>query len=361
MPFSRLYGSLTDLRNRLYDRGLLRSYSLGAPTISVGNITTGGTGKTPLVAHIALALATRGEKVCILTRGYGRRYASERVVVSDGEKIVSDPSIAGDEPVELALKLSRKAIIIADADRVAAAEWALREYGVTAFILDDGFQHRKAKRDVDIVCVDATDPWGGLKTLPGGRLREPLAGMRRADIAVITRSDLVPDIEDLRAEISNWNPDAAIFAAQNEIVRVTELEDLRSRFQRPDLSDADQPNASPFDVLTVKSNGAKSEIRLVAFCGLGNPENFFMQIRKEDEKNKDFNLCITKSFPDHHSYTQADIDDLEAEARQGAGVCAFVTTAKDAIKLSGIRFSIPCYVVEIDVVLDKPDAFVKLL
>jgi tetraacyldisaccharide 4'-kinase len=361
MPFSRLYGSLTGLRNRLYDRGLLRSFSLGARTISVGNITTGGTGKTPLVAYIALELADRGEKVCILTRGYGRQNVGDRVVVSDREKIVSDPKIAGDEPVEIALKLNGKAIIIADADRVAAAEWALREYGVTVFILDDGFQHRNAKRDVDIVCVDATDHVGGGKMLPGGRLREPLAGLQRADIVVLTRSDLVSNIQDLRSEISNWNPDAAIFTAQNQIIRVTALEDFQSRLQSLDPSDADRPNASPFDDLNDRSNGGTGEFRLAAFCGLGNPENFFKQIRKEVEKNKDLDLCITRAFPDHHSYTQADIDDLEAKARQGAVVDAFVTTAKDAIKLSGLRFSIPCYVVEIDVVLDKPDVFAKLL
>ncbi len=359
MPFSHLYGTLTDLRNRLYDRGLLRSYSLGARTISVGNITTGGTGKTPLVAYIALVLANRGEKVCILTRGYGRKNAGDRVVVSDGRKIVSDPKIAGDEPVELAHKLSGKAIIIADADRVAAAEWALKEFGVTVFILDDGFQHRRAKRDIDIVCVDATDPWGGRKSLPGGRLREPIAGIRRADVVVLTRSDLVANVEDLRSEISHWNPDAAIFTAQNEIVRVTEVEEFYSRLQNPELNAADTPNRSPFDVFNVIRNKATNEILLAAFCGLGNPENFFMQIRKEVEKNRDLDLCITRSFPDHHCYTQADIDDLET--RQGAGADAFVTTVKDAIKLSGLRFSIPCYVVEIDVILDEPDTFAELL
>ncbi len=361
MPFSRLYGSLTDLRNRLYDRGLLRSYSLGAPTISVGNITTGGTGKTPLVAYVAMEMADRGEKVCILTRGYGRQDAGERVVVSDGRKIVSDPKIAGDEPVELARKLNGKAIIIADGDRVGAAESALKEYGVTVFILDDGFQHRKAKRDIDIVCIDATNPWGGRKSLPGGRLREPLAGIRRADVVVLTRSDLVANIEDLRSEISNWNPDAAIFTAQNEIVRVTELEEFHSRLQNPELNAADTPNKSPFDVFNVIRNKATNEIHLGAFCGLGNPENFFMQIRMEVEKNKDLNLCTTRSFPDHHSYTQADIDDLEAKAKLGAGADAFVTTAKDAMKLNGLRFSIPCYVVEIEVILDKSEAFAKLL
>ncbi len=360
MPFSRLFGKLTALRNHLYDRGVFRSHPLGERTISIGNITTGGTGKTPLVAYIAEVLAARGEKVCILTRGYGRKNAGHRVVVSDGETIVSDPNIAGDEPAELAVRLREKAVIIADADRVRAAEFARRKYGVTSFLLDDGFQHRKAKRDVDVVCIDATDPWGGGRTLPGGRLREPLAGLRRADIILVTRSDHVADMEDLRSEISNLNPAAAIFRARNEIVRVTQLENFHSKLPKPDPSQEGRPHVSPFDFLEVTKNMAGEPIRTAAFCGLGNPENFFRQIR-QDGANKGLNLSFTRAFPDHHTYTQTDIEDIEEEATEGAGADVLVTTAKDAMKLGGLRFSLPCYVVEIDVLLDDRDGFADLL
>ena len=177
-----IYGKITDLRNRLYDRGVLDTFDLGAATCSIGNVTTGGTGKTPMVAYVAELLASRGETVCILTRGYGRMDPRERVLVSDGKDILADAATAGDEPIELARKLLGKAIIIADADRVSAAEWAKRKFGVTAFILDDAFQHRRAVRDVDIVCVDATNPFGGGKMLPAGRLRESVNGLDRADI-----------------------------------------------------------------------------------------------------------------------------------------------------------------------------------
>src|SRR5688500_11489316 len=119
----KLYGLIADIRNTFYDWGIFRSYSLGARTISIGNITTGGTGKTPLVAYVANMLAESGEKVCILTRGYGRE-SSGRVLVSDGENVLVDARTGGDEPVELARKLIGKAIVIADADRVAAAAWA---------------------------------------------------------------------------------------------------------------------------------------------------------------------------------------------------------------------------------------------
>ncbi|MEO8574783.1 MAG: tetraacyldisaccharide 4'-kinase, partial [Pyrinomonadaceae bacterium] len=153
----KIYGVGADLRNKSYDRGIFKTHSLGAKTISVGNIMTGGTGKTPLVAYIAEHLAASGEKVCILTRGYGRG-SSGRVLVSDGEQVFVDALTGGDEPVELARKLIGKAIVVADADRVSAAQWAKENFRVTAFVLDDAFQHRRAKRDLDIVCIDTTSP-----------------------------------------------------------------------------------------------------------------------------------------------------------------------------------------------------------
>ena len=121
-----IYKTIVNARNALYDKGLFETFDLGARAISIGNITTGGTGKTPLVAYVAEILAARGEKVCILTRGYGRENAHKRVLVSDSKQILASPTEAGDEPFELAQKLIGKAIVIADADRVSAAEWAKR-------------------------------------------------------------------------------------------------------------------------------------------------------------------------------------------------------------------------------------------
>src|SRR5688572_10943435 len=118
-----LYGLIMDLRNLLYDRGIFGSYSLGARTISIGNLTTGGTGKTPLIAFLAEILAEKGEKVCILMRGYGRKNSNERILVSNGEKVLADAVTGGDEPVELANKLLGKAVVVADADRDGASRW----------------------------------------------------------------------------------------------------------------------------------------------------------------------------------------------------------------------------------------------
>ena len=330
-----IYAKIADARNRLYDRGVFESFDLGCRTISIGNITTGGTGKTPLVAYVARVLAKRGERVCILTRGYGRENPKQRVLVSDGNEIFASVREAGDEPFELAQKLRGEAIIIADADRVAAAEWAKRKFGVTMFILDDGFQHRRAKRDLDIVCIDATNPFGGGKMLPAGRLREPLGNLKRADVIVITRANLVDDLTDLKCEISQLAPAKPIFNAENRITNITLLDDFHRRKQAP----------------------RKIEIKeqVVAFCGLGNPENFFEQLSRAS-----FDGVATKRFGDHHKYSQSDVDTIEQLASQ-AGASALLTTAKDAVKLGGLKFTLDCYVVETEVILNDESAFAALL
>lgn len=334
-PFGWLYGRGANVRNALYDRGTFASYPLGARTISIGNITVGGTGKTPLVAFVAESLAENGETVCILTRGYGRENPKERVLVSDSENVLVDAKTGGDEPVELAHKLIGNAIVIADADRVAAAKWALEKVGVSAFVLDDGFQHRRARRDLDIVCVDATDPFGGGNVLPAGRLREPLANLKRADAIVITRANLSWNIEDLKSEILDLNPRAAIFLADNSITRVLPLEEFHAKTQ------------------SLQRN-PKQE-RVFAFCALGNPTSFFEQLKREN-----FDLAATKAFPDHHFYTQKDIDDLENQAGESK-IDALITTAKDAVKLKGRKFEIPCYVVEIEPIISDPKMFSSLI
>lgn len=333
--FGYIYGKIANVRNMLYDKGVFDVFDARVRVISAGNISAGGTGKTPLVAYIARILADRGEKVCILTRGYGRIDAKKRVLVTDGKQINSDAKHSGDEPFELANKLLGKAIIIADADRVAAASWARRKFGVTVFLLDDGFQHRKVGRGLDIVCIDATDDFKDAKMLPEGRLREPLSGLKRAGAVVITRANLVADISNLRLEISTFNDDAPVFIAKNKISNILRLEDFHAKSQR-----------SP----------SKFEVRKAfAFCGIGNPNNFFDQLQQEK-----MNITGTKAFRDHHIYTQSDVADIEKKARETSSAI-LLTTAKDAVKLSSLRFEIPCFVVEIEMVLDAADAFKNLI
>lgn len=349
MPISWLYEKIADVRNALYERGVFRIHDLGARTISIGNISMGGTGKTPLVAHVAEILADAGEKVCILTRGYGRE-SSGRVLVSDGERVLVDARTGGDEPVELARKLIGKAIVVADADRVAAAKWALGKFAVSVFILDDGFQHRRAKRDLDIVCVDA------MTSLASVLLREPIANLRRANAVVITRADLVDSIAEIKQEIQRRNSAAAIFASRTEIVGVTSLAEF--------FGASETKTSAAWSKLRDDGNhDGDNEVRVLAFCALGNPEAFFTQLLKAfdaEPMNDEFDLSVVKQFRDHHVYSQQDIDDLERQARE-TDVHAFVTTAKDAVKLETVRFSFPCYVVEIETRVDDAETFRNLV
>ncbi|MCY7346903.1 MAG: tetraacyldisaccharide 4'-kinase [Pyrinomonadaceae bacterium] len=334
--FSRFYSTVVGVRNSLYERGVFKSHSLGAKTVSIGNITVGGTGKTPLVAFAAKLLAENGEKVCILTRGYGRRHPKRRVLVSDGARILTDVENAGDEPFELANKLLGKAAVVADANRVAAGLWAREKFGITAFVLDDAFQHLRAERDLDIVCVDANNPFGNGKTLPNGILREPLRNLRRADAVVITRANLVRDLSNLQTQISKYNPVCPIFAAANRVSKVVELKQFLAR--QTDLAQVTSGERRPTD-------------NNLAFCALGNPNNFFEQLRQEN-----FALSATETFPDHHFYTPKDIAKLMEKAGQ-ADAKVLLTTAKDAVKLKDLQIDLPCYVVESELVFSDEGNF----
>jgi len=340
-----IYGAVIRARFALYEKGVFKSFDLQVPTISVGNITVGGTGKTPLVAFVADILAKKGEKVCILTRGYGRENPKERVLVSDGETIFADALEAGDEPFELANNLLGKAAVIADAKRAEAGIWARENWGITVFILDDGFQHLRVKRDLDIVLLDATNPFGNGKLLPAGILRESLESLKRADVVVITRANLVDEsgISNIKYQVSNINPKCKIFVSENKTIELTKLKDFSAKAQN-------------LQIKNIKLSALHSPLSAYcAFCALGNPENFYEQLRREN-----FNLVYTKNFSDHHFYSQSEITKLEKEAvANGAEI--LLTTAKDAVKLAHLKFNFPCYVVESRLIFDDESAFIALI
>lgn len=333
-PLSLLYGALMRARAEAYGRGLLTTHEAGAPVISVGNITTGGTGKTPAVEWLARRLASEGRRVCILTRGYGRIDEGRRVVVSDGERLLANAREGGDEPRLLAERLLGAAAVVSDADRMSAARWARENLSANVFILDDGFQHLRLARVLDIVTVDATAPWGGGRTLPAGLLREPLRGLERADCIVITRADLAHDVEEVRAE--------AVRASGGRSLVLTSR--MRARAVRP----------------LERHGGTEDERRAVeqpvaAFCAIGNSRAFFDGLRKDGHL-----LAYTRAFKDHHVFTSEEIEELSHEAAR-RGARSLLTTEKDGVKLRDVKPPLPCYVVEIELELEDEESLMRLV
>ena len=319
-PLSALYGAVTRTRLSLYQRGTFHTTKLDRPVISVGNITAGGTGKTPLVEWISKIIANRGQKVCILTRGYGRENPKRQVVVSDGATILATPDEAGDEPYLLATKLLGSAAVISNIDRISAGRYAIENLGADCFVLDDGFQHLRIARDLNIVVIDATNPWGGGELLPYGRLREPLSGLTRADCAVLTRCDQATDVESLRAELPEL--------IQHRPVFLSRMQPLRSLLPTGPVA---------------------------AFCAVGNPQSFFTQLHTAG-----YEVVLEKTYADHHAYTQQDVNHLLNEAARAGGK-ELITTAKDAVKLRSLSFTLPWHVFEIEIAIENEDEFKQLI
>ena len=325
-PLSLLYGAVTRTRLSLYRRGTFHTTKLDRPVISIGNITTGGTGKTPLVEWVARTIASHGRKVCILTRGYGRKDPHLQVIVSDGYGVLASPAEAGDEPYLLATKLTGQAAVISSADRIAAGEEAIKDFGTECFVLDDGFQHLRLARDLNIVTIDATNPWGGGKLLPHGRLRETPEGLGRADCVVLTRCDQAGNVDQLRSEIESLTGGKPVFRS---LMRPGPVVSLKNG---PEML------AAPATV--------------TAFCAVGNPHSFFENVRQLG-----YEIGLQRSFPDHHVYSQAEIDSLIKDA----GASSLITTAKDAVKLRALAFSAPCYVMEIEIAIENAEEFTRLI
>lgn len=335
LPLGSLYGATMRTRLALYRRGLLTTHKVDAPVISVGNLTVGGTGKTPLVAWLARALAREGRRVCILTRGYGRVSMHRRVVVSDGREILAGAREGGDEPRMLAeMLIDASVAVVSDADRVAAARWASENLGSDAFILDDGFQHLRIARDLDIVTLDAANPFGGGHLLPRGRLREPLRQLTRAGLIIITRADLAPDLDALRTEAQRLSDGRAS-------VLTSRLTTLRLR---------------PLDAsTTLDALEPDTATTFAAFCAVGNPQTFFAHLRRDG-----YVVNYERAFADHYAYTQADADALSREAA-ARGAQALLTTAKDAVKLVSLKFALPSYVVEVGLLFDDEERLLRIV
>lgn len=331
-PISGIYGIFVKARNACYRHGLLRTHEVGVPVISVGNLTSGGTGKTPLVEWAARELVDRGRKVCVLTRGYGRDHPSRRVVASNGKKLLADVAQTGDEAFMLAEKLLDAAAVICDADRVSAAGWAIENLGSDVFVLDDAFQHQRIARNLNILTIDATNPWGNGRSLPAGILREPSSELSRADCLIITRGDLANAL-CLQDEIEKIHPGMTV---------------LRSRMKHTHLRQLGT-NSPMMDA------GEITALSIGAFCGIGNPESFFSLLRSEG-----YSLAYQRAFRDHYKFAQTDVDEIVREAKD-KGAQALLTTAKDAAKLRSLNFKLPCYAAEIEIEIEHAEVLRQLI
>jgi tetraacyldisaccharide 4'-kinase len=302
IPFSWIYGLGTLIRNAAFDAGILGAESAGVPVISVGNLMAGGTGKTPLVEFLLHYLSEQGVRAAMLSRGYGRRSHGLRVV-SDGRRVMLNALEGGDEPVQVARRCPGVPVIVAER-RIEGARMAVREFGVETIVLDDGFQHRSLRRDLDIVVLDAQKPIDREPMLPAGLRREQLASLRRAHIIVYTgvrETDALPPL---------WSNRLGRQAGQLHLVCHRSWRTLR---------DAGSTVAVPVNSCRGK--------RAVVFSGIGNHDRFVA-----DATAAGITLVAEFRFRDHYRYKRKDLGLLAACFRREKADF-MLTTEKDSMRL----------------------------
>lgn len=297
---SYFYALGSGAKNYFYDKNILKPKKVNARVISVGNLTTGGVGKTPVVAQIAKYFVEKGEKVAIVSRGYGGKLSNKNInVISDGENIFYDADMAGDEPFWLGGNV-KGAYILTCKNRYKAAKYVIEKFGISKIILDDGFQHRKLHRDLDIVLVDSEMGFGNENLLPAGPLREGFEAFDRIDKLVVVSKNIDHSRAEKYARIMSKR------LKKETVVCYTEPDYIYNIF-------------TPEEKL---SNGEK----ILAFSAIGQPQQFYKFL-------KDYDVIKTVDFDDHHNYTQADVEKLG-----GLGIKNLVTTEKDSTKLRDLDF-----------------------
>jgi tetraacyldisaccharide 4'-kinase len=290
------YGLAVRARNVAYDRGWLRRHRVAVPVVSIGNLTVGGTGKTPCVEYVARFYRQRDLRVAILSRGYGNTDGPNDEALVLEENLPDVPHLQG-------------------ADRVRLAEAAIEELESEILILDDGLQHRRLARDLDLVLIDATSPWGGGRLLPRGLLREPLSGLRRANVVMLTRCNQVAaaGLQQIKRHIAALAPAAPMVETTHHPEELVDSEGQRT---------------------------ATTELRgrpIAALCGIGNPEAF-----RRTLLDLGADLCDFRTFPDHHPYSRDDVEELHSWARGLPAGAWIITTQKDLVKLRLCDLG-PCY------------------
>jgi tetraacyldisaccharide 4'-kinase len=329
LPFAGFYWGITTFRNWLYQR-ILKPVRLNAKIISVGNITVGGTGKTPFVETIAHYLQNQGKRVVIQSRGYGRR-STGFITVSDGKDLLVSPDLAGDEPYLLARKLPGVPVIVGT-DRLSATQQAIERFQPDVVILDDAFQHRRITRDLDIVLLDTLRPWGNGRLLPAGPLRETPENINRAGLIVLTRSENL-EMTSLRL---------------NALKMQTDIPIITSKHIPIEWADIHAKKAHTLQYLQHQN--------LVAFSGIGNPDSFIKTLNEIE-----IEPLVTMNFKDHHWYTEKDMVKIKQSAVK-SGATALVTTEKDGVRLIGLReIDLPIYCLRIECTIDRFELLNQLL
>ncbi len=333
------FSGVVQVRLWLYRNRILRDHPLGCLVVVVGNLTVGGTGKTPVVEKFARALRDRGRKVAILSRGYKSKtppvwkkawYAITHTdeppprVVSDGQDIFLDSEQAGDEPYMLARNLPG-VVVLVDKNRVKAGAYAIKRFACDTLVLDDGFQYLALKGRLNLLLVDKTNPFGNGHLLPRGILREPVKHLRRANYIFLTKSNGRRDPE-LEAQIARYKPDADVIECAH-----------RPKYlQRMDAKAGAAAGREPLAWLKGR--------RILAFCGIATPESFEKFLRELGAL-----LVGRERFLDHYRYTPEDLEELyDAAEREGAE--CLVTTEKDAVRISDAAGSpLPVYYLRLEI------------
>ena len=335
---SLIFGILAELRYYLYKKRILKDQPLGCLVVVVGNLTVGGTGKTPVVEKFARSLHQRGRRVAILSRGYKSRDQVKETgfqrlwrayvtgaeppppkVVSDGVSVLLDSEFAGDEPYMLARNLPG-VVVLVDKDRVKSGTYAIKHFGCDTLVLDDGFQYLPLKGRLNLLLVDKSNPFGNRHLMPRGILREPVRHLKRASYVFLTKSDGSPDPE-LEALIQKHNPGVDVIECAHKPQYLKEVNGQR-RLSLDELR----------------------EKRIGAFSGIAVPESFEGFLR-------DFgaNLLYTKRFLDHHRFATEELTEIFEEAAS-AELDFIVTTEKDAVRIpEGTVFPLPLYYLRLEI------------
>ncbi len=324
LPLSWIYGAVIWVRNLFFDIGILKQQKVPAPVISIGNITAGGTGKTPIIENITELFLLHGIIPAIITRGYGRK-SKGCIVVSDGKRICNDVTLAGDEPM-IALKYPQ-AIVIADENRVRGAKTAIEKFNANVILLDDGFQHRYLQRDVNIVLLNANDDIEKSKMLPAGYRREPPASLQRATQIVLTKCAAEKKYSEQ-------------LAGKKVFHSFFQFYELKHFFSDEKISYEDIQNKNVF-----------------LFCGIGEPKSF-----ENSLKELGVHILGMKIFADHQEYTNDIVLDVLEEFKN-SGANFLITTEKDAVKLKqcSIEEKIPLLALSMKAVIRQNEEWKTLM